>query len=590
MAMGWIRLVCLLGAIQWLGSAASAAEERWWPVQALPKALVRTREHGDLAHQMMVQSVAGLAAKAVNRGQGDELVWIFNDNHDVEKWHTAFLKRQAGIESRGEFSPWDLVDRFVRRGVVKGYILYAPDQSSGRINEHRTDMDRSVNVATSLAGLMDGVIITTALEGQAQACGLKMLIDVRGKSQAWCFENYREKFNRRLLCTQDPRKSNLRDLAIAQQSFVLYGPDDPLELAMKWLEPLSPIAGWNGGDEYQTTQLSSRYGHLQTATDWCMNLPVLMAGSERIRPHVANQFDPRGIDWGDLRQCISFVMTDGDNVQWFQSDFFHGQGSFWDNPSRGKIPFGWSCCFAQLAQLCPVVIENTLASRTGNDRFIEWGGGYYYPDLFGQARPDREALLARHAQRTWKFMRQTGTRVVAFNVAKLGSPDALGAYAAFARETDDLSAILAFQYDPYEAGAGQTFWVKDRRGVEIPVITSRYSIWEHTNRRPRSGTPAKVAREISQHLARQGPRHGWVQVHAWSYFRLAPGKNETDENMSQENAPARGGVRGYTPALWCANRLPATIRVVSPEEMIWRIRHEHDAEATKRLLEVPEAP
>ena len=32
MAMGWIRLVCLLGAIQWLGSAASAAEERWWPV------------------------------------------------------------------------------------------------------------------------------------------------------------------------------------------------------------------------------------------------------------------------------------------------------------------------------------------------------------------------------------------------------------------------------------------------------------------------------------------------------------------------------------------------------------------------------
>jgi len=438
MAMGWIRLVCLLGAIQWLGSASSAAEERWWPVQALPKALVRTREHGDLAHQMMVQSVAGLAAKAVNRGQGDELVWIFNDNHDVEKWHSAFLKQQAGIESRGEFSPWDLVDRFVRRGVVKGYILYVPDQSSGRINEHRTDMDRSVNVATSLAGVMDGVIITAALEGQAQAHGLKMLIDVRGKSQAWCFENYREKFNRRLLCTQDPRKSNLRDLAIAQQSFVLYGLDEPLELAMKWLEPLSPIAGWNGGDEYQTTQLSSRYGHLQTATDWCMNLPVLMAGSERIRPHVAKKFDPRAIDWGDPRRCVSFVMTDGDNVQWFQSDFFHGQGSFWDNPSRGKIPFGWSCCFAQLAQLCPVVIENALASRTGNDRFVEWGGGYYYPDLFGQARPNRETLLARHAQRTWKFMRQTGTRVVAFNVAKLGSPDALGAYAAFARETDDL--------------------------------------------------------------------------------------------------------------------------------------------------------
>ena len=51
---------------------------------------------------------------------------------------------------------------------------------------------------------------------------------------------------------------------------------------MKWLEPLSPILGWSGGDEFQATRLSSVYGHIQTATNWCMNLPVLMAGAERI--------------------------------------------------------------------------------------------------------------------------------------------------------------------------------------------------------------------------------------------------------------------------------------------------------------------
>ena len=50
---------------------------------------------------------------------------------------------------------------------------------------------------------------------------------------------------------------------------------------MKWLEPLSPILGWNGGDEFKTTDMSTRWGHIQTATDWCSNLPVLMAGTER---------------------------------------------------------------------------------------------------------------------------------------------------------------------------------------------------------------------------------------------------------------------------------------------------------------------
>ena len=44
------------------------------------------------------------------------------------------------------------------------------------------------------------------------------------------------------------------------------------------------------------------------------------------------------------------------------------------------------------------------------------------------------------------------------------SPDALEAYETIARETDQLLAILVFQYAPYEAGAGKTFWVKDRRG------------------------------------------------------------------------------------------------------------------------------
>jgi hypothetical protein len=390
-----------------------------------------------------------------------------------------------------------------------------------------------------------------------------------------------------MLCTQDPRKPHVRDLAIAQRAFTVYGDGEPTPAAMEWLEPLSPILGWNGGDEFATADLSTRYGHIQTATDWCINLPVLMAGSENLDLPRPRSLDPSTIDWNDNRSGISFIGTDGDNVQWFEDNFFRGNSSYWGNPERGKIPYGWSCCFAQLAQLCPQAIEYAQATRSPNDSFIEWGGGYYYPDRFGLARSNRWELLARQAVRTWELMKKTGSRIIGFNVSQFDSPDALKAYEVLASQTDSLLAILVFQYAPYEAGMGKTFWVKDRNGIEVPVITARYSIWEHQNGRPRSGTPAKVAREIRQTVdstpQEQLPRYDWVITHAWSYFRRAPGADENAEDLPQDNAEVQGEVRGYSPVTWCAERLQPGIRVISPEEMVWRIRMQHNPSQTKGL-------
>jgi hypothetical protein len=258
------------------------------------------------------------------------------------------------------------------------------------------------------------------------------------------------------------------------------------------------------------------------------------------------------------------------------------------NPERGKIPCGWSGCFDQLAQLCPQAIEHALATRTPNDWFIEWGGGYYYPDHFGRQRTNRWELLARQARRTWALMKKTNERIVGFNFSQIDTPEARQACEVFAGQTDGLLAMLVFQYSPYEGGAGKVFWVRDRNGIEVPVITARYSIWEHANNRARAGTPAKVAREIRQTVEKTGPaqlpRYDWVIAHVWSYFKHAPGTDENAENMPQENAASAGGVRGYSPVTWCAERLPASVRVVSPEELAWRIRMQHDSAETKRLI------
>jgi hypothetical protein len=120
------------------------------------------------------------------------------------------------------------------------------------------------------------------------------------------------------------------------------------------------------------------------------------------------------------------------------------------------------------------------------------------------------------------------------------------------------------------------------------VITARYSIWEHSNSRERAGTPAKVAREINQTVEQTPrerlPRYDWVIAHVWSYFKESPGTDENAEDMSQEDATKKNGVRGYSPVVWCAKRLPASIRVISPEEMVWRMRMKHDPAQTKEFM------
>ena len=248
---------------------------------------------------------------------------------------------------------------------------------------------------------------------------------------------------------------------------------------------MSPVLGWNGGDEYESTLMLSLEGHFQTATNWCLNLPFLMAASEQAPVHRARSFDPSCIDWNDKRHAVSYIITDGDNVQWYMGGLCRAQGDSWyGHPQRGRFPFGWSCCFSQLAQLCPETLHYCVDTQTVNDTFIEWGGGYFYPDKFGLNRPDGEALLARHARRTWALMQQTGTRIIAFNVSDFDSEASLKAFETYARNMDGLLGILAFQYSPYEGGAGRVLWVKDSHDRVVPVVSARYSLWENASRRP----------------------------------------------------------------------------------------------------------
>src|SRR5882757_65401 len=124
-------------------------DEGWWPVQKAPKEIVTCtiNRSSDIREMNLAQSVSGLAAQALNEGATGEGVWIATTNPDYKIYYKSLVKRIKAKET-GEFDAWELVDRYKRRGIIKGYVLY--DFNS---------KDNSVNLATVYAGIKIGILI-----------------------------------------------------------------------------------------------------------------------------------------------------------------------------------------------------------------------------------------------------------------------------------------------------------------------------------------------------------------------------------------------------------------------------------------------
>ena len=111
---------------------------------------------------------------------------------------------------------------------------------------------------------------------------------------------------------------------------------------------------------------------------------------------------------------------------------------------------GWTCCYDNLAQLSPYTAAHLVKTASANDDFALFGGGYFYPDLFGALRLGSDAL-AKHTADFSAYMRFSGLRLLMFNCQQWDSQASVTAYTTFARSVPDLLGIFAFRYAPYTA-------------------------------------------------------------------------------------------------------------------------------------------
>jgi len=518
----------------------------WWPTLPAPAAYLRTvpvNAFGDRQERhplfMMVQSASGLAAAAVKRGTYDAMVWVDNE-HPNQRLAFEQLNKRLKLEDRGVLDPWALVRRLKDDGVVQGYILYDGD---------RRDGNASANVATSLAGPMRGVIVDATLEDRAKEMGLTMLADVRDKDTRWLLDNHKDLFNRKTIAFQNPRVAHLRDYTIAHDVLVVYG-DGPVEReALAWIEPLSPVLGWNRGDEGANAKMFSRYGLFNTATDWALNLPLLSAGAAQTEP--ARYADPADLPAAE-GPAVAFVMSDGDNVQWMTQNFFaEHPPRYWRNPASGQFPYTWTLCVANMRQVAPDLLRYSVESLPTNGAVAEFGGGYYFPDVFGELREDK-GLLAEQARRTWANMQAANVDVLCLIFDKMKSEKARAAMQIYADNMPGLKGILAMDYYPYSKGEGEVFWIERKTGAPLPVAAARYEL-RTDFKIPTTGGVDDVVRMLSEHPLPQQ----WIVQHAWSSFE-AP------------DAPGRR-VTGLEGSAWAVERLRDKFQIVTVQEMFKRL-------------------
>ncbi len=350
--------------------------------------------------QLSVTTMAGL----VNRPQPQ--VYFINTDDDI------FWLKEA-LSSIPHDTPSvphnDLLDAFLAtyRSRVQGMIIYDPSLLD------------SINIATTLAGQRDGLVVSPAQAEtlQQEPHKLPILADLRTyhwhtrlDAYSWAQQHLLDKASPRLIAGLDPNiVTGLRSFLVAARTFVYwldsrkFLPDPAhgwmserrlMAQILKALPPGGTHLGWFI-DEGSGVTLTSHAAKAVLASDFFSNLEVWTSiGSTA--PIIKQATEVKQTSMLATKVYVSFTMSDGDNLQYNQ----HRMLKLWRDPARGSVPIGWTIS-PVLPQAAPNMAAYYTRTATHNDELIAGpsGAGYIFP-----SRWPKEYLPA-FLERTGQFMR-----------------------------------------------------------------------------------------------------------------------------------------------------------------------------------------
>ena len=522
-----------------------------------------------LQYHLMCQSLAGLANRAVQQGKSKIGVWFNDPENRVSYKVSKMALENLGIKELGLKSGLALAtDDYGSRvkipsqlkSIINGFVL--------------TDIEKNPEsnlVASVAAHVYNSIIVDVRDQLYYEKAGYKITYDARNKSTKEAWAEFKDKCNNKGLIIMPIQTGELREFAIANDLFVLNLNSqsnrlqnlDLLKEILKWLSPNSPVYGWEKGiGEDSFVDLISKSGNIMIPYDWAYNSSLTSILYSERQPGKVKSVNPKKIDFEDKdKKYVSFYLSDGDNVQWMMNSF--SGTDYYAHPESINMKMSFGLAVDNLSMIAPSMCHYLFDKQGLGTSIVQtFGGAYNYADIFG-INTDRSKSLERIANYTAFHMKNYGIKVLALIAKNNRSAAAKQAYQAYISANEALEGIVSVQYSPYAGGEGAIMWFKNSKGIKIPVITVKYSIWDFGKiNKEREGAPDYIAKKLNDQNYKEP--FSLVAVHAWSKF--------------SENNIGAGAVK------LCANELDNNIEIVNVEELIWRIRMKYQPEQTKKII------
>lgn len=409
----------------------------------------------------------------------------------------SFYQRKHGVQFTQISNAEEALARFAKH--ARGYVVWDPA------------VPATMNVAFTISGLEDALVVTEALIPLVKKYGLTQIDDLRGryngKTDAQIYGDAKTRYWSR--CSHDAlmlmgghagtvRMPAVADWGVRQRMFfhdLSANPKHSEELALARtllaeLNEGSIIFGWHSyakDTEEQWTTLLSTYG---MKMEGLHNLPNLSFNCQfRFTPgfkftnthRVAR--DARLT--ADKKVYLAFVQSDSIGI------------GVWTKPGRGKLPFSWQVTMNWM-KFSPAALEYFHESATPNDYFIGGlsGPGYMYPN---HIPPERFPKLMKEAREMMAVLDERIMEIMDNSAAdgNVGNADLTKEtvdryYAAF---PDVIGFINGY-------GPARTRDLRDTR----PLISYDYYIDPRRNR-------DEVAADLNELIALNAKRPYFLLVH-----------------------------------------------------------------------------
>jgi len=408
---------------------------------------------GNSALRALTVSLQGVVAR-----QSSQQIYI-DGGRGYTLWYNH-LNSTYGIPRVSTANPWLLVSQF--RNLVSGYILYDAAANSN-----------SLNVATSLCGPFNAIAVDITLESTARAYGItNRLLDVRAYNEQWAWTNYNASFTRSVVVEQKESFSDqLRDYAVLANAFTFFDGNSSFRtFIMSQMNPDAACLGWGDASQGENTFVGngSSNGVYTVAADWALDLSTLSSVRD---PSVYQHTHVVPVSEANVHY-VTFVVTDGDNVQWNLGDF----PGYFNHSARGRFNMGWALS-PSLADLAPSVLRwyfDNSSNGLGRDFFVAGpsGTGYMYPSFYPPAELDA------HVQKLNDFMDRADLNIA--QIIDFNSFNRLDLWNKYLAQPS-IEALFYLEYAPYNGAHGAILFSTNGN----PIIGARDLLWagleEETN-------------------------------------------------------------------------------------------------------------